>query len=179
MNTNKTNDNLQEMQNLQNNAGVIETYSKEVIDKVSKICEYYEEHDDFYFLQKITMFMVNIIEYHIPEKYFVIPKKFIHHFVKEAMKIWENDGSAEKLAKLNVEYTSRLVEVKPFMNILKDKKERAAMNCMLGILSNGHDNPTNQFIYDFLELFIYELEILNVREKYVRELLDQHFPDLP
>ena len=152
-----------------------EEYSKEITDNVCKISEYYKEHDDFLFQRRIIMFMIDVIENYIAEKYFVISKKMIHSFITEAIEIWENDGSDERLGKLNVMYIRRFQEVKPFDK--RNPRERAAMDCMLGVLSNGHDDPTNQFVYDFLELFISSLEVLNVREKYVRELLNKHFPD--
>ena len=152
-------------------------YSKELYEKVDSIIEYYEKHDNYNFLLKIIKCMVEGIEF-IEEKYFIITKDEIKCFIKEAIKIWENDGSPEKLGKLNVEYTNKLSKIKPFKKILENEKERAAMNCILCILSNGHDDPRNQFVYDFIELQINELEKLNVEEKIIKELLNKYFEEI-
>ena len=167
------------MYNLKKQTSGSEEYSKEITDKVSRICEYYERHNDFQFQRKIIMFMIEVIEYCIPEKYFVTSKKHIHFYIQEALQIWKNGGSEEELNKIKLEYINSISREKPLEKVLENKKENAVMNCMAGVLHNGHDDLTNQFRYDFLELFINELEILNIgREQYINELLDKHFSDL-
>ena len=141
-----------------------------------KISEYYEEHDNFQFLQTIINFMIETIEY-IDDKYFILPKEKINHYIYQAKKIWENDGNAEKLNQLNKLFTKDLTANKPFKEILNNKEERSAMNCVLGILSNGHDDPTNQFVYDFIELHIADLEILNIEENIINNLLEKYFSE--
>jgi hypothetical protein len=152
-------------------------YSKELHKNIDRIIEYYEEYDNFKFLQRIIKFITEGIEY-IDEKYFVILKYQIKYFVSEAMKIWENDGSPEKLKNINIEYINKLNEIKPFEEILKNEKEKAAMNCVLCILDNGHDDPTNQFVYDFIELQMFDLEKLNVEEKIIKELMEKYFGEI-
>jgi hypothetical protein len=152
-------------------------YSKKLSKEIDRIIEYYEEHDNFNFLQKIVKFMAEGIEY-IDEKYFIISKEQIKYFVTEAMKIWEKDGSPEKLKRINVEYTNKLSEIKPFREILENKEEKSAMNCVLCILENGHDDPTNQFVYDFIELQIFDLEKLNIEEKIIKELMEKYFGEI-
>jgi hypothetical protein len=152
-------------------------YSKELHENIDCIIEYYEEHDNFKFLQKIIKFMAEGIEY-IDEKYFVISKHQIKYFISEAMKIWENDGSPEKLKNLNMEYINKLIGIKQFGEIVKNKGEKSAMNCVLCILENGHDDPSNQFVYDFIELQIFDLEKLNIEGKIIKELMGKYFGEI-
>ena len=52
-------------------------YSHELRETIRKICNYYEKHDDFTFLQKIMHFKMEGIEY-IDDKYFVLSKYIIN-----------------------------------------------------------------------------------------------------
>jgi hypothetical protein len=150
-------------------------YSMELKNNVEKISKYYEENDTFEVLNKIIKFIEDILNYHIPEKYFVIGKKHIKSYMNEAMKIWEKDGNEKELEKIRKLYLKILNEEKPFEKIMKNKKENAAMNCMISILYNGHNDPQNQFAYDFIELFIKELEVLEIDENIINSLLEKYF----
>jgi hypothetical protein len=77
-------------------------YSLELKNKVEKISKYYAENATSEFLQKIIYFINECINCYIPEPYFIIPKKYINTFTKEALKIWEKDGSNEDLNKNNI-----------------------------------------------------------------------------
>lgn len=80
--------------------------------------------------------------------------------------------------KIKIEYINSINREKPLENVLKNKKENAAMNCVVGILYNGRADLTNQFVYDFLELFVNDCEVLDIREQYISELLDKYFSHL-
>ena len=150
-------------------------YSQVLKNKVEKICKHYEENDSFDFLQQIIRFMADCIEHYIAEKKFVLSKKYIHSYITEAMEIWENDGSAEKLHELSVLYHNVLKEAMPYEKILKHKILNASNNCVEWILYNGHDDPQNQFVYDFLEIYIDNLTTLKMEEKHINFLLEKYF----
>ena len=151
-------------------------YSLELKTEVKKIIDYYEQNDNFEFLQKIMKFFYEIIKNYIPEDYFIIPKKCICSFTRNALEIWEKNGSEEELSELWKKYLLILSEKK--LSKERNKKEEAACNCMLSILYNGHDDPQNQFVHDFIELFIYELERMEIKEEYVRKTLEKYFKEI-
>jgi hypothetical protein len=68
-----------------------------------------------------------------------------------------------------------MIEEKSFEKIVKNKKQNAAMNCMHWILYNGKNDPQNQFVYDFIELFVKELEKMEMHEDYINKLLEKYF----
>ena len=43
---------------------------------------------------------------------------------------------------------------------------------------NGYNDLQNQFIYDFIELFIGELEKIEVKEEWINELLEKYFKEI-
>jgi hypothetical protein len=178
MNNNITNNDTRETNSLKNRANTKVEYSKEIIDKISRICEFYEKYNGFKIHQKIAMFMAEVVRYHIPDKYYVTSKKHIEFYLQKALQIWEKDGSAEELDKVKIEYINSINREKPLEKVLKNKKENAAMNCVVGILYNGRADLTNQFVYDFLELFVNDCEVLDIREQYISELLDKYFSHL-
>ena len=153
-------------------------YSIELKNNIEKISIYYEKHDTFNFLQKIINFISECINYYIPEKYFVISKEHIYNYTKAALKIWGKDGSEEELNKIKTTYLKIMNEEKSFDKILKNKKEHAVMNCMLWILHNGYDDLENQFVYDFIELFIGELEKVEIKEEWINKSLEKYFNEI-
>ena len=150
-------------------------YSHELRETIRKICNYYEEHDDFTFLQKIMYFNMEGIEY-IDDKYFVLSKHIINKYLNDAKIIWEIDGNARKLESLKKLYLNEFQE--GLFEEIYNKKEGSAMLCILRVLYNGHDDPTNQFTYDFLWVFINELEKLNVEECKIKRLIEKYFKEI-
>lgn len=153
-------------------------YSTGLRDNVEKICDYYANNETFEFLQRIIYFITECVTYYIPEKHFVIPKKYIAAFIKNALEIWEEDGQEKELSKIRTIYMHRMTEIKPLEKIQKNKKENAVMNCMQWILYNGQNDSQNQFAYDFLELFINELKIIEVKEEYIKNSLGKYFEEI-
>jgi hypothetical protein len=153
-------------------------YSSKLKDEVEKISKYYEKNDTFEFLKKIIGFINECVNNFIRETYFIIPKKYIYNFTKDALKIWEKDGSEEELDKIKTIYLTRMSEQKPIEKIIKNRKQNAAMNCMLWILHNGRNDPQNQFVYDFIELFVEELEKLEIQEEYIDKTLEKYFSEI-
>ena len=94
------------------------------------------------------------------------------------MIIWGKDGSEEELNKLKTIYIMRMSERKPVEKIIKNTKQNAVMNCMLWILPNGRNDPQNQFVYDFIELFVGELEKIEIKEEYINKTLEKYFMEI-
>jgi hypothetical protein len=152
-------------------------YSDELNRIVEKICEYYEENDNLQFLRKIIYFEIEAIEY-VDENYFIVSKDIVNKYINGAKIIWDLDGDAKKLRSLYLLYEKELGGIKDFGKILENNEECAAMYCVLHILSNDHDDPTNQFVYEFLELFVGRLKTLNVEENKIRILLEKYFKEI-
>jgi hypothetical protein len=148
-------------------------YSNELMENVERISNYYENHDTFDFLQKIIFFMIECIIYHVPEQYFIISTTYISNYIKNSLKIWERDGSESELTKVGLEYNKKIRKIKTFKEM--NRKEYGAWGCIQSILYNGYNDPTNQFVYDFIELFIKHLETLEIDEKYIKLLLEKYF----
>ncbi|MDH6355616.1 hypothetical protein M2132_001961 [Dysgonomonas sp. PH5-45] len=153
-------------------------YSVELRDNIEKICDHYAKNETFDFLQRIIYFMMECLTYHIPEKYFLISKKYIAVFIKDALKIWKEGGQEKELSKIRTIYINRMTETKPLGKIQKNKKENAVMNCMQWVLYNGLNDSQNQFAYDFLELFINELKIVEVKEEHIKNSLCKYFEEI-
>lgn len=86
MNNNITNNDTQKTHSLKNRANAKVEYSKEIIDKISRICEFYEKYNGFKIHQKIAMFMAEVVRYHIPDKYCVISKNTSNFICKKHYK---------------------------------------------------------------------------------------------
>jgi hypothetical protein len=86
------------------------------------------------------------------------------------MKIWETDGSNKELQNIKLAYPKNIEKIKPKNKIYTNKEKESVINCMLFILTNMYDDHVNQFVYDFFELYIGNLERLNVKEKYIQNL---------
>lgn len=156
---------------------MITKYSNKLNENIGKICSYYEKYDNFKTLQKIILFMVEATNY-IDEKYFLLDKQDIEHYINEGKKIWMKEGNEKNLAELNVSFMRKVLKIKSYRKILENKMEHSATECILSILYNGYDDPQNQFIYDFLELYIANLETLNIEEEKVKKLLKKHFNEI-
>ena len=46
------------------------------------------------------------------------------------------------------------------------------------MLYNGYKDQENIFVYDFLKLFILELEKIEIEEKYINETLKKYFKEI-
>jgi hypothetical protein len=152
-------------------------YSKKLHESIDIINETYLENGNLYFLQNIMMFFAEGIEY-IDEHYLVVSKEYVKNIVNKAQEIWANGGENEKLEKLNTTYTKELNEIKPFKNILKNKEERAAMDCVLTVLSNSFDSAKEWLAYDFIESYLLNMETLNIEEDTIKILLKKYFGEI-
>jgi hypothetical protein len=145
-------------------------YSNELKENFEKISAYYLEVDNFEFLQKIMTFMYEGISY-IEEHYFVVLNDEIKYLVDEGMKIWGKDGNKIELKKLYDLYFEKINKIKPVK--IQNKEERTATYCIIWFLDNIKNDNSNAiyYTYDFIELFIEWLEILNIEENKVKKLM--------
>jgi hypothetical protein len=152
------------------------TYSNELKENIEKISSYYlwVEADEFTFLQKIMAFMYEGIN-HIEETYFILPKEEVKSFVDKGMRIWENNGNETELEKLRKLHSEKVDKIKPVK--LMSSEEAAAYFCIWWFLYNGRDDHSNYYWNDFIELFIENMETLNVEENFINKLYKKYFGD--
>jgi len=153
------------------------SYSNQLNKKIEKICDYYENHDDLAFLQRIMAFIDDCMDL-IDEKLFLLPETEVNAFRELARKVWMQDGSEQKLDAIGLDYQNRVFQIKPFQEIVQIENERAAFDAIGWYLSNYNDDPTNQFVYDFLELFVSSLNSAGVDEELVENSTNKHFHDI-
>ena len=152
-------------------------YSNQLNKNIEKIYDYYENHDSLEFLQRIMTFIDDCIDL-IDEELFLLPKTEVNAFRESARKVWIEDGSAQKLSAIELEYQNRVFQIKPHRELMEIKKEYAAFRAVGWYLSNYHDDPTNQFVHDFIELFVSDLANAGVAEKMVENAVARHFHDV-
>ena len=156
-------------------------YSIELINNVEKIIRYYEkyveENDNFDLLQNIIKFMMECINNYIDDQYFVIPKNIIQGYMNEAIKTWDRCFSEKEINKFKIGYITKINELEQMLRKINEKEEEkwATKKCVLWMLYNGYKDQENIFVYDFMKLFILELEKIEIEEKYINETLEKYF----
>jgi len=152
-------------------------YSKTLMDKIETIYIYYEEHDCLAVLQRIMLFIRNCIEL-IDETLLPIDSDELNQLKSRAREILQDDASPEKLNAIGFEYQNKVFSVKPFKELILDKQSFATFRAFGYYFSNHHNDPTNQFVHDFIELFVDNLHELEIPERFVEKIADELFGDI-
>ena len=152
-------------------------YSKNLTENIEKICTYYEAHDGIEFLRRIMAFVSDCINL-IDEAELLLSKSEISALCTRARAQWQKDGSPEKLSIIAIEYQNKVFSKTTIKEIIQSKRKYAAFQAIGCYFSNMHDEPTNQFVYDFPELFVDALCILDIKEQQLNALVSRHFKDI-
>ena len=119
-------------------------FSKDLIDTIDIVLNYYKDKDEFKILQKIIYFMIDSIDL-VKDDYLILPRDKIRQYLHKAKKIWGKDGSPKELKKVFDEYEKELTKI-------KDKNEikfnyHTAWCLIMTVLHNFRDEPFEYHIH--------------------------------